>query len=249
MRLLIFLLSANACFGQLTMQQMQPFFNGNTSTSVPGPNSIPGLALWWVSSDLPVNPKVSVWTDRIQGKLWTNNNTGKQPTNSLTGVYFDGSTTVLTNDGSFKLFSGVHSYTIYAVVKCVQDGNGATQRAFFSQPNNTATAGLGVYWFNHLCVNITGGTTYFVGITNNYQDFIFQSSNVGNTWRTNNVVTANGSQLQSGADFTMFNLGQNPSVANGWFYLAEIGLYTNDLTAGQMTTLHTYATNTYSYAP
>lgn len=223
-----------------------------SSSSIPDPTTVPGLALWWVSSDLSVGPKVSDWVDRIQGKHWTNGNSAKQPTNSATGVYFDGSVTVLTNDGSFKLTTASGLFTIWAIVKPVQDGDGGTQRAFLTQPNNVQQAGKGLYWFNHTFTDVTGGTVYFKGVTNNYQDYIFQSDvTVPHTWYTNNAATATGINIQVGGDVTFFNLGQNPTVNNGWFYVAEIGLYTNDIGANSTyrATLHTYATNKYSYAP
>lgn len=85
---------ASTCFGQLTTQSMQPFFNGTRSSNV---TNFTSAEFVWISSDLTTNVAVSGnWNDRIQNLALLEGAAARQPTNSSQGIWFD-STHWLTN--------------------------------------------------------------------------------------------------------------------------------------------------------
>lgn len=250
MRFLAIFLFCLPCFAQFPYSGVA--WKSATSSAPPGPATFPGMDLYWVASDLPVGPKVSSWVDRIQGKLWTNGNSSTQPTNSALGIYFDGSNGVLTNDGSWAMLTAGPPCTWWVVLKPVENGKSSTRRPFINAVVNVSQNGKGFYWFDAK-VSTLNAQAILPGVTNNMIDWMINQGNDATHWVTNGVYQSVDFtlKLQSASDWNGLNLAQNPSFGHGWFYLAELGRYTNDCSTNTtiQAALHLYATNTYSYSP
>ncbi len=245
MKWIVLLLSVCCASAQLSLQQMQPFFSGaGAVSSVPGPNSIQGLAYWWVASDVPIT--TNVWYDRIQNAPWTNGASSPNwPTLSGNSLSFNGTSSFLTNSAVTFPTTGMKPYLVL-VTKVVD--NKTTSNFVGSFTDSIQQVGFG-------SANVIDGvsqTPYWKSITNNIQDWVI----AGNSTVTSSLCTTN--NVSTGKTLNWSSSGSTPvgrlastanGLARGKFFMYEILVYTNDLTAGNRVTLHTYETNTYSFAP
>ncbi len=217
-----------------------------SASGVPGPSSVTNLAYWWVASDLAVGSSVLSWTDRVQHAVWTNGNSATRPTNSLTGVCFN-TTSELTNN--FMDFSGppwngggtwvavLQPIAMPGLVSSVWIGGSDFGAGFTSAANVVNPNSFGAICKALLTV----------------QDWIFPLAGGSFAFYTNNVQASSGAglgNLFNRAD--MFKLASAPAGGTrGAFYLREFLIYTNVLATNSVNraTLHTYFTNTYSFAP
>jgi len=157
MRLLIFLLSASACFGQLTMQHMQPFFNGSSLASRWWPTQANnGLVFWgeltpldgtWDGALHPVgdNHRVLIWTNfAAAATTWTSDQ-ALHPTNFISGggnnstsphILFTGASSTRMIGASWPVTTNKSTWILVA--------------------NCTATTGTDI-----LVMNGAGGTPWF----------------------------------------------------------------------------------------
>lgn len=106
---------ASTCFGQLTMQSMQPFFNGTSSK-----NTILALGptFWWVADDrsnVGNGNTITNWIDRISGNIKTNSSS-LEPTYDSTkhAASFSG-TTWFSNTTTFNATLFSSAVTLVAV--------------------------------------------------------------------------------------------------------------------------------------
>lgn len=240
--ILSFLLFTSTCFGQLTMQSMQPFFNGNLSPAVT-PRSFGGLVYWWVSSDLQTNVNVTNWVDRVSSNVKTNGADSLRPTNSATGIGFTG-TTWLTNTTPFAVPSPGTFWIL--ISPQVPASNGATESTvqiggngmlYMTAANTMRPFASG----NTAFASYAAGVWYAVGEAAN---------NVANDVRyfTNKVfITHNNNGFSVGGNMNF--TGKDGAGAPYKGKILEIAYYnillTDDQITNNVTGLYAYAHNTY----
>lgn len=241
-----------AAFGQPSPINRRAFALASLANTPITPQSIPGLAYWWVSSDLNPTNVVNSWTDRIQGAIWTNSGTSSlHPTNTPNGMWFDGSKNqFLTNLPALGNSLDFRGSEIWGITAC-------TKTNFSPILSRSLAANAWVFYDGscNLSMSIPSGANGQVGAfaTNIFTDWLRMSSNNTVTYAcygwTNGV---NHSSL--GNDSTSINItymGRDQNSTASYFVIKELAIYTNvNLTSSQVQTiLHFYATNTYGYTP
>lgn len=211
------------------------------------PNSIPGLAYWWVASDLPVGGTVTNWADRIQGLIWTNDVKAgfTTTTNSGLGVYFSG-TARFTNSGT----SSTHTSGGSAFVIVERTSMNKNFESILTDTGQGRFYGYDAFHAGSEVIYCDVNSNMGKVKTNNFMTLI--ASNVSGTahvFYTNGVFVQS---VPSGSstflkDITMLGDDTNSRQLIG--YIQEIAIYTNTLTSGNATALDSYATNTYTYSP
>ena len=259
MRLLIFLLSASACFGQLTVQQMEPFFKGAGVPSVFYPTNLPGVWIrWWVASDNPTNITITNWVDRVVAAQLTNT-LALSPTNSALGMGFNGSTylqwkDILTTDNNssvtnvvFLIMQPITPSTDFSGVYGIRDV------AQYSTGRGLMTRTTGAYQWNDgvfqadIC-KFTSGS---------YQDMAIVGPEATSTtsmlFYTNGILgfsAANAGWLTSRPHNVV---GHNSNNNGNYKGLIQEMLVGTNIPIAQVTmvvsNLHWYATNTYHFTP
>lgn len=239
MRLLFLLLTLAATLAQGLI--INPYY------SAPVYNLPAGIKHRWKASDLSGSP-VSTWTDSVSGFNMTQTTGSQQPTWDATGVIFDGvnDLLVITNVASPV------SPTAYA---CLVVLNFATVNATEQVLCNSATGGNIFIGFNSAgCLYEGGVGDAICGITTgNTMDILtttFGSAPVGRTF-TNGVEGWNGAGTWNGGT-TISKLGASSAAgANAVAAtVKEVIIWTNTtFTAADVTAIHAYATNTYTFSP
>jgi hypothetical protein len=270
MRLLIFLLSASVCFGQLTMQQMQPFFNGSQSApqtpcqialGTGFPTNITGYPAygWWVSGCYSTNAGVATLHDYSElGLDLTMVAAGLSPIggsgswNGFKDVLFGTpNVNTLTNKtatiwipaGNLAEFWCVMAFTNVAGQLWLFHDVSATGTGLAAENDRFSGAKMSL-------VNNANATEVFAGGTNKYMVFNFvYTSGANATIYTNNVQGVN---VNIGGNDTMtsFRLGGGPSGNNPLiFSFLEGGWFRTNLTAAGRLALYQYCTNKYALPP
>lgn len=251
----LLLLSCLTCLGQpgpIPLRSVDAW----PSASIPNPTNVQaGAFAWWVATDVAVGVTLSnQWSDRIQGLKSQNLQGARNPTNAAIGMRYNGgfdtaavfSTNTTSGGSGFTIaVGGVGS--MFAIVNC---DNTANTRWIFTP----VAQGNGP--------QITGTTLqYFGGVTGNYnvctvptgQDFdfavVFTTTN--DVWYTNGVIALTKSVTGGPNDYPQGCFGTRATAQNSiQGYIVEGIWWTNTfLTAGKITSLHKYATNTYGYTP
>lgn len=117
----------------------QPYF----VRSLPGqtrftPLDVPGLAYWWVASDVATNQFVTNWVDRIQGATMYQTLSARRPYPSTNAVIFSGGQ-ILTNDIGFQ-----QSYPVAYFVKMSFAHNGVTFQTVINDLADTSSGPQGM---------------------------------------------------------------------------------------------------------
>jgi len=238
MRLLIFLLSASACFGQLTMQQMQPFFTGAGASPPFTPRSIPNLTYWWVHTNTVVGNTIQIWPDLIAGNNAFNTSLANSPTNAVIGMRFQAghylhvtNWNTLSTNGAFFIICRFE--------------NNATQRTFFTGRDNINGAQnySGVNGSQHW-INGSGDYTANALATATSQLLVYAAQSGGVNY-TNGVSTTFGlpGGFSSGKiPYAVTNMGDDSVFSGGGgLYIMELGWYpATTLTATDVYNLSNY---------
>ncbi len=252
----LLMLSAFPALGQLTLQQIQPFFNGSGAAAVVGtpPNQIVNARFWWHWSDAgATNANVVSWTDRIGGLILTNQATTKQPTNSALGVGFNGST-YLTNTSPFQILVGTgRTGSVWVVCSLVTSAGalgGVTCDNTSGGGGLFESSGNQFKWFGAggsgtVCDFVSGANIrdFALLITNTVSgQMLFYTNNVFiNTPGIGAGDTTN-PQRWVGCSET----GSDTAVNFAKMKLLDLAYFYGKLTAADLTGLHTWATNQYS---
>lgn len=228
--------------------------NPRAGGSTPYPQTLPGLAYYWVASDLNVGDKVTNWIDRIQGLAWTNQTSAKQPTNSALGVYFDG-TMFLTNSGMVmpvnqynSLFVIIRRDTYPGVFQGILC-NVATKFGYVF--NNIGIISYADWAFAQASQADLSGNQGRLK-TNTFMTLIADSYNGSGSdhYYTNGILSATiSSTTVSSAVATNLLGGTGDAGRYLVGYIRELAIITNTITATIASNLNYYATNTYSYTP
>jgi hypothetical protein len=230
-------------------------FRPLSSGGVPGPQSISHLRFYWVSTDMTTNATVGVWTDRIQSQNIVSTNVGV-PTNYSAGVYFNGSNQRLVITNPFTWSAGTSTGSVWMVMQPQLGASDfASIMAAAVSPFDTSvgygpmtrTSGV-LHW------SADGGSANWGSFVENQvidwsaQFYLTNTSQIWTRITTNNVQAMDSNlnvpslyvrQIGWRSDISRFYKG----------YIKEIAFFTNVLTHAEITTLHTYATNTYNFTP
>lgn len=232
----------------------QPYFVRQQASSFT-PQSVPGLAYWWVGSDV-INSSVTNWTDRIQGKVFTSAGAAYPTLTGAAGakgVHFTPSSymtatppvpyspRLATNDPVLYIVFDSQPTDCYML--------GATNASIRNYINNNAVS-TGVQRFSWYI------NSAFLFRTNTILDvYCGYGGQLGQPREWTNGVPA----ATVGVDFgvnawkTINGAGDSLGVGTGTFTVYEIAIWTN--LAGTLyitnfvTNLHAYATNTYNFTP
>jgi hypothetical protein len=225
-----------------------------------GPESIPHLRFYWVSSDMPTNTVISVWTDRIQGQNIVSTNTGA-PTNYAKGVYFNGSSQrlTLTNPFTWKATGGDMTGSVWVVI-APQTGISSSFASIISAAGtpteNSDGYGPMVKSDGVLHWSADAGAADFATFSNEQIIDISAQlyltnvpSNAIWTRLSTNAVQAYHASINQPSSYIR-QIGWRKDL-NRFFkgYIKELAFFTNVLTQAEITTLHNYATNTYNFTP
>lgn len=238
---LLLLLSTLPALCQLPVVPLQT----TPVSGVPGPSSIIGLRYWWVSSDMAVGVTVSnQWADRIQGNLAAQMQTSLQPTNAALGVRFNGGQR-LTNSTLFPVTVNASTGSVVVIFQP------ETPAGFGAMLGNDLTGGgLMATSGNTIRVFAAGSPTLSAFTSGQKMDlyYIITNSTQPNTYVSTNGVARG---LFTGGPWSNNQKFFGEDGAGDFFkgYIREVIWYSNTLTAPQVATLHTYATNTYGYTP
>lgn len=264
MRSLVALLfSCAVCLGQLPVI---PFVTQPVSSSVPIPNTIPGLALWWVHTDLATNTALSGgWTDRIQGMVLSVGASGVRPTNSALGVGFGGtgSATYITNAPQYRIGT---NWTVIQFINTSKPDNASgvasgtwgengSNWMFGTQFQGTSKQSLA--YRTHAGGNVNYGGLLAPGASNEFDVTLIDSNSAtsGGKFFTYTNAVLYSTPTASDADTYFGEIGADlkPADALGAFYagyVRETMVWTQAvLTPIQLSNIHYYRTNTYGGSP
>jgi hypothetical protein len=247
----LLLLSASCAFGQMSLQDMQPFFKG-ASTTLAGPNSISLLGYWWVSSDLVTGATISNWTDRVSGIVATNGtaNTANMPTNAALGLRFNGGQNLTNTPCPPTAQFGSETIASYFLIAnsdrvasgtpgiCSDFPTGRGIQLGATPPNKWEYGGIAA-----------SQTVMGLAQTNTPTDIIFVLANSSTVAYTNGVQTFSANQgTINHFDFQEFGHSGTFGFFKG--YILEYAIYTNkNFSAGDIATLHNYAVSRYGVSP
>lgn len=250
----ILLLLCASAFGQ-AFTPRRPFVHAAASSST-GPDSISGLAYWWVASDLTNSftngSPVNVWTDRVSGKA------------------FSGTTNLPILEGSNHLrFFKTNWLQLFPAIPF----NPASYTGIFTNPAACIIASHNQYANGGYFLDTTNASQVVYAVTtpstirwngvivgnvasNHVYDFIACiSTNTGTTnvhCFTNGVFMA----LQGAANATSIKITgsdyQFTSTLGLIGDIYEIQIWTNRgryWYDSEINLMHRYATNTYGYTP
>ena len=200
-----------------------------------------GIWLRWKASDLSSSP-VSSWSDEIQNWTWVQSTGGSQPTWSANGVAFNGAGQFMTTSNFTALTQSTNQS--WLIISKFNDTSGA--RVVLGSGCSGGTIFFGV----------SGGDIYD-GNGNNISpapvnvlyDFLLTKT-AANTWQIyTNGISAWSQSYGLNDGTTVNHLGlQSSCLFNG--LIQEIIVWTNNLfTSAQVSNIHHYSTNTYSFAP
>lgn len=229
-----------------------PYYAGGGPLSVT-PGSL-GARYWWVSSDNALNVKIGQWADRVQGVVLSNSVSASTPTNSSGGVGFSG-TTFLTNQVTPTIFIGTPGASSPTgsvwIVFSPQTPPGTTGGIMTGVDGHGLfefTSGNTLQFFGNsgsgtICA-FTPGNTYDMAIikTNSNADLLFYTNGVSR------IAFAAGDFATGG--FT--ELGTDTESGGPFLYkgkVLEVAFFYSNIPPSIVTSLHTYATNTYGFSP
>lgn len=218
---IVFLATANMVLGQAGRAPIHdpPWLRGPNPCGSP---VLDGLRFWWVASDNTANTPITNWIDRIQFSLLTNV-VANAPTNSSAGAFFTGTNSML---GFVTQWQSSPTGTVFMIIQPEAVGffGGllivSNSVGLFTASDNNIRYLNGV--FNTAIKSFTPGVMLDFNVaikTNDLSNLFFY---VG--W------SGLGTQFYKGT-------------------IQEILVYSNELSAAQLTLLHCYGTNTYHYTP
>jgi hypothetical protein len=236
-------------------------FRPLSSGGVPGPESISTIRYYWVASDLAADTQIEYWADRKFGmRLLTNGPSANAPTNYATGVYFNGTSHKLSFQTNFN-WTPTHptgaGYSFWAIIKPETPGSDFAGLVDSGTVGvNGGGFGLNVRTSNNLLQNTGGGSGNFASFTSG-QLFDFHvsftnsaaSSGFTNAFWTNSIFITSNNWGMAGIG-TPIHLGVYSNLSRYYKgYIVELAWFSNALSQAEITLLHTYATNTYSFTP
>lgn len=232
----------------------QPFFfqKSEATAEQPSPKTIvPGLAYWWVASDITNGWSVTNWYDRLQNYPLTQESASNRPTNSTSGVAFF-SSNCLTNVAITPTAS--YSLSHFVIIKPVirtrnwEDYLGNKTNSYFYgfqriSPEHWYASWDGVTSQNLDGINIATNKWYLLVVSepasgsgqnhNTYTNGVGAISVNYGTWPLPNAFSSVGGSAGS----TVYLDG----------YIRELGIITNTVSASTVSNLFWYATNTYTF--
>lgn len=223
----------------------------NIPLNLPSPSSISTIRYWWVASDLSLGAVSGNWSDRINAYGLGQATAANRPTNTASGVFFNGSPTSLTNSpGGWQWATNgtPHRGSVWVVVAPT-----TPPASIGGIVGSTNASGYGLYTTSAKVYRnfaTAGSPTFGSWQTNVFQDVaLVITEGSTNTYFTNGVQAANATAGDiNGGQLTV---GRDNQASPGYYkgYIQEIAWFADYLTPAQIVTLHTYATNRYSYTP
>lgn len=260
----LLMLSLSA-FGQ-AFTPRRPFIYSVPTTNVPpGPGNIPGLAYWWVASDVATNGvPVTNWVDRIQGAVMHNLGTNQPTCPTTNAVYFNGNG-ILTNLPGISMNVPVVIMVLYN-----KDNSGDADQMLFNDENpvNFSKGGIVVNQNKYL-IQYYGGSGSQISdalATGRINELVIFPTNAVNTsprvW-TNSIPTQYTYNESGHNNISLRAFGGDrytDTISFGQYrlhgYLYELAFWTNSwagisnvFNSTTISNIHWYGTNTYGYSP
>lgn len=220
------------------------------------------LYAWWVSSDFAVNLSVNntnPWIDRVQGRLLRNGNSTTSATNAALGIYTADASGGLTNaptaQGSnstyciifrpLNLSSGDNTFnTCLSGPYSLGDGTQGSTPGSFAIRRSTRV----IYWGTF---NISGQAISSPLANDTTYDLISVQTNSTMVVYTNGTQSASITAMPPLTGWPWFWVGHDTDSAANHFdgYIKEVLIWSNSFSSVQLSNVHFYATNQYSFAP
>ena len=219
-------------------------------TNTPTPQTL-GANFWWVAQDLTNNAHVTNWTDRIASSVFTSTSSG-YPSNMSDGVHFSLSPDAngLTNDAAplctygaisshFVIMEFTNNAAFQGILSAGSKGGGT--QLYDTSP--TLKPDLTISAVTHVSAVAIPQNAFF--------DICYVSSNSAGSkiyCYTNGVL----SDTFSGTAMLVTNWGIMGWAASEPFsgVIKEVAVWSSSIkTPAEISQLHTYATNKYSYTP
>jgi hypothetical protein len=234
-----------------------PMISNLLSAGVVDPTTCNCLAEWWqfdnAGNGLTTNATITNWIGAYAGYILTNGTSGQRPTNSANGVGFSGANINLTNINYIIIGT---NFAVMHVIKMAAHNTGSFGIApvwgqngtFFAvgSANAVNTVSYVVARLDGTTVSIDKATGW--GDFTHYYDQITVRSNNSNGGPGNYFGSTNGVFSAAGA----VNTGQGTAIKFGavgavlpsqdgftTMYLTDVLVWTNILTAAQVTQAHT----------
>lgn len=220
---------------------------GNPGVSIPTPDAIPKMYVWWVASDVPVGATVTnQWLDRKRSIPLSSTSDVTSPTNSALGVFI---TTGLYLTNNISLYTGNPQVAFAAifipVVESIGDGmiwgNSGSGQGFFhsSADKPSAWATISGQSEGPVVPNGVPCDVIFYQLNDYSYSYYYQN---GVAIKTNSTT---GAPDQMGVDRVGSMALGNQFIG----YIMELFCYTNELTAADAIAIHRYRTNKYGGSP
>lgn len=216
-----------------------------------GPQSISKIRYYWVASDLPNGVVTGNWTDRINSYVLTQGAGASRPTNTVNGVHFNGSQ-FLTNSPTFvNATNGVSNKKGALWVVVTPATPSATYGCFIGSDSfsgyGTYTKNDGTFQSFLFCGSGNYGT-YSSGTSLDFTANITASPACTNAYYKNGTLVAS-SQVHGDFSSMVNYVGWDGTAFNFYYkgYIMEIAWFSDQLTAVEITALHTYAAARYGY--